>query len=84
MPKKLHHKLQSRSNSGIPVSFDFASLVSLRIFIPEEFQSKTNALLNQYLHHTHPANTHSSVDSPPQQMSVPGAGTSPSVRYSHC
>lgn len=32
MPKELHHKLQSKPNTGISVSFDFASLVSLRIF----------------------------------------------------
>lgn len=54
MPKKLHHKLQSRHNTGISArgSFDFASPVHLSIFISEEFLSKTNALLNQYLLHT--------------------------------
>lgn len=67
MLKELYYKLQSRPNTGISVSLDFTGLVSLRIFISEEFQSKTNALLNQFLHHTHPANTHSSVDNPSQQ-----------------
>lgn len=71
LPKELHHKLQSRPNTGISVSSDSTSLLILKIFIPEEFQM---SLLNQCLHHTHPANTHSSVDSPSQQIPSLGLG----------